>query len=269
MSTTQPGAPAGALASANAGAFRVLRFQHVEPDREQVCRLVHLQVGRGNHERWFELLDELLRTLPRLMRPRGVYRIDEVQVLEPRRLALQSGATFSGAIGAFLQHSRLIATFIVTIGSAVERLSRGWLRAGRVMHGTIADAIASEAAEATAERLKDDVRAWAQSRGLDTTAPYSPGYCGMTVRQQVPLFASLPAREINVRLTPSCLMLPVKSISGLIGIGPADQVNPHGYPCAACDHPNCVQRRAPLDRNRGRCQDWGAVDDACPLPGDV
>ena len=114
----------------------------------------------------------------------------------------------------------------------------------------IADAIASEAAEATAERLKADVRAWARVRGLDITAPYSPGYCGMTIQQQRPLFASLPTCEVNVRLTPSCLMVPVKSISGLIGIGPADKVSPERCPCEGCDHPNCTQRRAPMDRGR-------------------
>jgi hypothetical protein len=245
-------------------ASRLLRFDHVAPDREQVCRLVHLRPGHGNHQRWFDMVDELLGTLPGLMRPRGLYRIDEVAALEPRRLVLSSGAVFDGTIGVFLEHARLIATFIVTIGSAVERLSRGWLRAGRVMQGTIADAIASEAATAAEGRLRGEVQAWARARGLDITPAYSPGYCGMHVRQQVPLFASLPAREINVRLTPSCLMVPVKSVSGLIGIGPADKVSPQAYPCAACEHPDCMQRRAEFDARRGGGRDWGAPLEACP-----
>jgi len=256
------GTPSEALA------LRVLRFDEVHPDREQIHRLIHLKPGRGNHQRWFDVVDELLRGLPRLMRPRGVYRIDEVRSLESRRIVLASGAVYPGAVGAFLAHSTLVATFIVTIGSAVERLSRGWLRAGRVMQGTIADAIASGAAEAAGERLKDEVRVWAQARGLDITPPYSPGYCGINVRQQVPLFATLPAAAINVRLTPSCLMVPVKSISGLIGIGPADKVYPHGYPCEACTHPNCMQRRAPLDTTRLSPQDWGDADEVCPFGGD-
>jgi hypothetical protein len=191
------------------------------------------------------------------MRPRGLYRIDAVAALESRRLVLASGTTFDGAVGDFLRHSQWVATFMVTIGSAVERLSRGWLRAGRVMQGMIADAIASASAEATAEQLAAEVRVWAQERGLDITPTFSPGYCGLSVRQQVPLFASLPAGAINVRLTSSCLMLPVKSISGLIGIGPPDKINPHNYPCAACDHPNCVQRRAPHTAQADTCLDVG------------
>lgn len=248
----------------SAAAFRVLRYDRIEPDREQICRLVHLRPGHDNHRRWFDVVDELLGTLPRLMRPRGVYRINEVAELTPRRLVFKSGAAFEGAIGTFLHDAALIATFIVTIGSGVERLSRGWLRAGKIMQGTIADAIASESVEAAAQQLRADVRAWAQARGLEVTPAYSPGYCGMTVRQQVPLFASLPAQQINVRLTASCLMLPVKSVSGLIGIGPADRVRPEGYPCEACDHPNCMQRRAAFDVCRGAGQDWGAPGESCP-----
>lgn len=246
MKSPRANAESAVTPAERAVAFRVLRFERVEPEREQIHRLLHVQPGRDQHQRWTEQVDELLRTLPRLMRPRGLYRIDEVAALEPQRLILRSGVTIEGAVGTYLVHARLVATFIVTIGSAVERLSRGWLRAGQVMQGMIADAIASEAAEAAAERLRADVRTWARERGLDITMPYSPGYCGMTIQQQRPLFASLPAREINVRLTPSCLMVPVKSISGLIGIGPADKVSPDGCPCETCGHPNCTQRRAPM-----------------------
>lgn len=228
----------------------MVHYDGVEPDREAIYRLVHLQRTREAHRRWFELVEQLLAESRRLVRARGLYRVDEVRALEPRRIVLASGAVFEGAVGAFLNHSELMATFIVTIGSALERLSRAWLKAGKVMQGTIADAIASETVEATAQRLRDEIRAWARARGQEATPPYSPGYCGMTVRQQVPLFASLPARRINVRVTASCLMLPIKSISGLVGIGPADKVRPGGYPCEACTHPDCMQRRAAFDHQR-------------------
>lgn len=225
----------------------VARWEHVQPDRDAIIRLVQLRPDCDSHQRWIEALDRLLATLLRLLRPRGVYRIDGVAGLEPQRIVLASGATYAGRVASYLRHSEFIATFVVTIGSAVERLSRGWLRAGRVIAGTIADAIASEAAEATAQRLRAEVRSWAQGRGMDVTPAYSPGYCGMNLRQQEVLFAALPARAINVRLTRSCLMLPLKSVSGLIGIGPPGRIRPDRHACSGCDHPNCAQRRAPFD----------------------
>lgn len=225
----------------------VARWERVQPDRDAIIRLVQLRPECDSHQRWIETLDRLLATLPRLLRPRAVYRVDRVARLDPQRIVLASGPTYVGAVGAYLEHSEYVASFIVTIGSATERLSRGWLRAGRVVAGTIADAIASEAAEATVQRLRDEVRSWAQARGMDVTPAYSPGYCGLDLRQQEVLFAALPARAINVRLTPSCLMLPLKSVSGLIGIGPPGRIRPDRYACSGCDHPNCPQRRAPFD----------------------
>ena len=255
---------------------QVLHFDRVRPDRDEITRLTRLQPGREAHRRWFELLDKLLAEFPRLMRPRAVYRIDEVTALEARRIVLKSGAVFDGAVSSFLEYSTLLVTYVVTIGSALERLARGWLRSGRVMQGTIADAIASEAVEAVSQRLYDELLEWAHGRGLELTPPYSPGYCGMTVRQQIPLFASLPTERINVRLTASCLMLPIKSISGLIGIGPADRIAPRGDPCEACDHPDCVQRRAVCDRRRfalmneeGGCPAPHESDSPRPRPSDA
>lgn len=245
--------------------FRVVRYDRVTPDREQIHRLLGLRTGHAGHRRWFEALDELLKTLPRLMRPRAVYRLDPVRRLDARRLELESNVVLEGSVGRFLEHSTHVATFIATIGSAVERLSRRWLRRGQVMNGAIADAIASEAAEAVAQACQDDVRAWATERGMDVTPRYSPGYCGLNVRQQAAVFAGLPARLVNVRLTPSSLMVPIKSVSGLIGVGPAELVSPAGYPCRYCDHPHCMQRRVPLEEHGGSCFDWSRAED-CP-PG--
>ncbi len=238
--------------------WREFRFDDLKPEREQIHRLVGLKPGRENHKRWFELVDEMLGELPRITRARGLFRIDDIEALESRRIVLASGVTYCGAVGAFLRHATRMATFVVTIGSALERLSRRWLRAGKIMQGTIVDAIASEMAEAAAARIQDEVRAWAVAEGMEITPRFSPGYCGLHVREQTTLFATMPTERINVRLTPSCLMLPMKSVSGLIGIGPVEQVSPGAYPCALCSHEDCTQRRAPFDENRGRCWDLGA-----------
>ncbi len=236
-----PTAPPAAVA------FELCRFEamHVEPER--VARLVGVRADRAVHRRWLEMIDRARATLPRLMRPRAVFRIDAVRTLSPHKLVLASGTVYAGAIGRFLARAEFVATFVVTIGSAVERLSRRWLREGQVRAGVVADAVASEAVELTAERCQERIRAWAHERGFEITPRYSPGYCGMRVDQQIPLFASLPARRIGVRLQPSFLMTPIKSVSGLIGIGRIDAVRPDDYPCRHCDQPDCMQRRAPAE----------------------
>lgn len=262
-------------------AFGIARCADVRPDRAAIAQLLNLRTDRPEHGRWFAALDELLEKLPRVMRPRYLFRIDAVK---PRanladatpppwnevalsatsgnhwcttlpedaahlpgdlKLELRSGATFVGNIGRFLRHAQLVATFVATIGPGVGRLSRGWLKRGGVLQGTLADAIASATVEAVAERCQADVRAWARTHHLDVTPRFSPGYCGMSLQQQRELFASLPTTRIGVRLRRSCLMTPIKSISGLIGIGDARLVGERTYPCEQCNHSHCPQRRAP------------------------
>ena len=73
--------------------FVETRFDRVEPDLEQVRRLLGLREDRDSHRRWFDVMDELLTTLPRLLRLRTVYRIDSVRRLESMVLmALKANA---------------------------------------------------------------------------------------------------------------------------------------------------------------------------------
>ncbi|MBI5866148.1 MAG: hypothetical protein HZB38_16890 [Planctomycetes bacterium] len=232
------------------------RFDALPLDRDGVRRAIGLRPSTNNGARWEKAIDELEKPLRGLARGRALIRIEPVASLQSRRLTLAHGPVIEGAVGQFLAHSQLVALFIATIGSGVERLSRRWLRNGNVVRGLVADAIASELAESAAFLAQQAVRAWALSHQMDITPRYSPGYCGMSVRQQTVLFSELPARQIGVQLSASCLMTPVKSVSGIIGIAPASQVTPEDYPCGRCDHPNCMQRRVPFESRRGSCVDW-------------
>jgi hypothetical protein len=75
------------------------------------------------------------------------------------------------------------------------------------------------------------------------TPPFSPGYCGMPLDQQRVLFSILDTSPISVELLPTMIMRPIKSVSGLIGIGRQDRINASGVPCEACQLTTCRMRR--------------------------
>ena len=76
------------------------------------------------------------------------------------------------------------------------------------------------------------------------TNRFSPGYCGWHVREQPDLFSLFPTpHPCGIHLTDSCLMVPIKSVSGVIGIGP--NVKKLEYSCGLCDYKNCYKRRKP------------------------
>ncbi|HLP74716.1 MAG TPA: vitamin B12 dependent-methionine synthase activation domain-containing protein, partial [Bacteroidales bacterium] len=107
--------------------------------------------------------------------------------------------------------------------------------------GYIFDVAGSEIVEAATDLLQEDLRKSAEKEGLKITNRYSPGYCGWDVAEQHKLFTLLPGNYCGIKLTPSALMDPVKSVSGIIGIGKSVRNNP--YTCKMCDMKDCIYRR--------------------------
>jgi hypothetical protein len=77
---------------------------------------------------------------------------------------------------------------------------------------------------------------------------FSPGYCGWHVTGQKKLFAALHPEEIDITLTPSCLMKPLKSISGVIIAGDMEifRFDDSFAFCAECSTHVCRERLATL-----------------------
>jgi cobalamin-dependent methionine synthase I len=96
-------------------------------------------------------------------------------------------------------------------------------------------------AEAASDIVQNELGKSAAISGNRITNRYSPGYCGWQVVEQHKLFQLIPDNFCGIRLTESALMDPVKSVSGIIGIGEKVKINP--YTCRMCDMPDCVYRK--------------------------
>ena len=79
------------------------------------------------------------------------------------------------------------------------------------------------------------------AKGLGISYPYSPGYCGWKVSDQQILFSLLPNQPCGVSLTASSLMCPIKSVSGVVGIG--RQMTRQKYGCELCGKKDCYKNR--------------------------
>ncbi len=107
----------------------------------------------------------------------------------------------------------------------------------------VLNAVGAERAEAAEVAAIDQLRELASAFNLVPTLPYSPGYCGMKLTEQQKLFSLFNGEDVGVTLTADCLMQPVKSVSGLIGLGRPDDVVTLGSPCERCKQENCNMRR--------------------------
>ena len=82
----------------------------------------------------------------------------------------------------------------------------------------------------------------------DVFLRYSPGYCGWDITGQRKLFHALRPEEIGITLRESCLMEPLKSISGvLVAARPEDHRFDNTYQfCRTCSTQTCRSRIAEI-----------------------
>ncbi len=139
-----------------------------------------------------------------------------------------------------LKKSESIAVFICTAGEEIGLNSRKAMIEKDLLRGYIFDVIGSEIVEAAADLMQLNLEDQALASGMKITNRYSPGYCGWDVAEQHKLFQLVPDNFCGIRLTESALMNPVKSVSGIIGIG--KEVKRLAYTCKICDMKDCIYR---------------------------
>ena len=158
---------------------------------------------------------------------------------ENRSLKIE-GETFElgKVVFNFLKKADELAVFLCTLGPAISETAKKELYEGDPVKGYILDTIGSIAVDVIMDKVQDELKEMKAKEGKKITNRYSPGYCGWHVQGQQKLFTFLQNNHSGVELTESSLMMPAKSISGLIGIG--ENVRFNQYSCNICNQKDCI-----------------------------
>ncbi|MBP8959776.1 MAG: methionine synthase [Bacteroidales bacterium] len=140
-----------------------------------------------------------------------------------------------------LWKSESVAVFACTAGSRLSDRSKKLIEEKNLLEGYVFDVVGSEIVEAGADLMQEKLKIMMAAEGMLITNRYSPGYCGWDVSEQDKLFSLIPDNYCGITLTNSALMIPLKSVSGIIGIGKKVRFN--FYTCNLCDDRNCIYRR--------------------------
>ena len=133
------------------------------------------------------------------------------------------------------------ALFRCTAGAGIGEISRNAMKNGDPFEGYLYDVIGSEVVESVAELMQNELEKQAEESQKHITNRFSPGYCGWNVSEQHKLFSLMPENYCGIVLTGSALMQPIKSVSGIIGIGQSVKRMP--YTCKICDMKDCIYRK--------------------------
>lgn len=156
-------------------------------------------------------------------------------------VTLNGGEPFpvGGTIASLLKGSERFALFAATAGMAFQEYQDSLKAEGDILKCFIADIIGTCIAEKAGDQMERLLEK--ELGGERHTNRLSPGYCGWHLTGQKTLFRLMGGAPCGISLSDVCLMTPIKSISGIIGIGP--EVDEKKYGCQYCELETCYKRK--------------------------
>lgn len=145
-------------------------------------------------------------------------------------------------ISECLRDAEYFVVYIATAGAGFETYRKELEESGDFVKAFFADMIGSSIAEKIGARAYKDIEAEQTAKGMKLSYSYSPGQCGWQLSDQKTLFSLFPSAPCGVILTDSSLMLPIKSISSVVGVG--RNLKKRQSSCAMCTLEGCFRKKA-------------------------
>jgi len=199
-------------------------------DNQEILRLLahRKRKEKTSKTKLSNLIEETKVLLGKLLHPQGMFKIVD-------KMALKEEPYFRG--------EDMIALGLCTIGDELENKVSQLNQQGKLAQAVILDAMGSVAAESAADFLNLQACQWCQKRGLGSSQRFSPGYGDWPLEGQKFIFSLLPAERIRVKLNPSCMMIPRKSVSFAIKIGEEFKSLKTKRICETCNLKDCRYRK--------------------------
>jgi len=199
-------------------------------------------IGTVPDERVIKILDGIINRAYEICRPQVGYVLCKGELPDRYHIQLNGLSMKIGRIiHGYLNSSSQFGVFVATAGKEFDDYLHWLKQTGDIVSEFIADAVGSEIAEASVRYVTHKIAEDAATKGLLITNSYSPGYCGWHVREQKQLFSLFPNEPCGIKLNDSCLMHPVKSVSGMVGLGESVELTP--YSCNICGLQTCYKRK--------------------------
>lgn len=229
------------------------RFDEVRPSDTEVLGRIGMPKEAPVTPALQGLMDEALAIIRRSAEPRGVFEV----IAKDECVAIYRGEGQNAPespLELIVPRAEALALFVGTIGARVPEEIEALFKKQDAALAMLLDAWASETtnrvADALAQRLLDELRSESAVSDAARVLPYSPGYCGWHLTGQRTLFARIRPTDIGVTLLPSCLMLPIKSVSGVLvaGDAAAHRFRPVWAFCDECETRDCGPRMRSVRR---------------------
>ncbi len=228
-------------------------FKELSIIREDIEELMGFEPG-SSPAPFPELIDSGLKQAPEFCQIIGGYQIFGNVVIDSKAKIIEINNQFiypGKTVVSKFSKANQVALFLCTAGAGISEYSRRQSAEGDELLAYVLDVIGTVVVEKASNCLQDIILNEVSVSGFGITDCFSPGYCNWSVAEQQKLFSLLPMGSCNITLSETSLMHPVKSISGITGIGIGCKRT--GYQCDWCSDKNCIngiiRRRKKVKKN--------------------
>jgi hypothetical protein len=183
------------------------------------------------------LIEELLASVKghHLLQPAAAYEYYTVSGMNGSRISLDGDKAVHGpALPAILPEAQELVVLICTIGPKLEKQASDYTKKGEALRGMLLDGIGSAAVDTLVPKILSIIAGEVAPRGYEISSPVNPGMPGFPMSEQWNLVELAGGDEIGVSLTPSGILVPRKSTSMVIGVGPGMTRWAQAEVCARC-----------------------------------
>jgi hypothetical protein len=183
------------------------------------------------------LITELLASVKKdhLLEPAVAYEIYPITAMNSTQISLEGDKAVHGPLlPATFPEAKELAIIFGTIGPRLEKQATDYTKGNEALRGMILDGIGSAAVDRLVLEACKLISGEVSSRGYEISSPVNPGMPGFPMTEQWNLLELVNTREIGVSLTPSGILVPRKSVSMVIGIGPKMTRWTQAEVCARC-----------------------------------
>lgn len=171
-----------------------------------------------------------------LLEPAVVYEFYKVGSMNGSQISLEGdNVIHAPLLPAIFPEAKEIAILLCTISPKLEKQVTNYSKNRAALQAMILDGIGSTAVDELVSEALRLIAAKVSSRGYETSSPVNPGMPGFPLTEQWNLLSLVNADEIGVRLTASGVLVPRKSTSMVIGIGPKMTRWTQAEVCARCN----------------------------------
>ena len=218
------------------------KFDELTINREEISELLGFG-GAEMPQPFHRYLEEAMTEAKELCDIQGsVFISDQIQFLSNYSEFSIAGQVFEAGklITRQLKAATSLVLFICTAGEGIGQRSQSLLHGDDPAKGYVYDVLGSITVETAMDKIQERLRGELALSGIKISNRYSPGYCDWHVKEQHKLFSFFPENHCGISLNASALMHPIKSVSGVIGIG--ENVRFNKYHCEMCNSTTCIYR---------------------------